>query len=133
MLRNIPQIVYDINQPWGSDIVVSAAGDLDIVSGMDRSNQRILRRLLTTAPNYIWAAKFGAGLPGYIGQPLSQDLFQQYKSTILSQIFLEASVAQVPQPVILTQNISGGIFTQINYTDQPTQQPIVLTFNLGVQ
>lgn len=125
-----PQILYDINHNFGGDIQPSSNGDLGTVSGSQRSKQRVLRRLLTAINGYVWHTDYGAGIPSYIGQPLNESLFDKINSLIKSQISLEQSVAQNPPPVIILQTISGGLFCQINYYLNPTQQPITLNFNL---
>lgn len=130
-IPSIPQILYDINCSYGNDIVPSASGDLGTVTGAMRSQQRVLRRLLTAINGYIWHPSYGAGLPNFVGQALSSDLFTQIKSLIQSQIALESSVAQSPAPQIFLQTIAGGIFCQINYYLNPTQQPIVLNFEVS--
>jgi hypothetical protein len=125
-----PQILNDINCNYGNDIVVSPSGDLDVSSGAERSQQRVLRRLLTAVNGYIWHTEYGAGLPGFIGQPSSLDNFDKLKSNILSNIFLESSVTQNPAPVISMQNVPTGIFIQISYTENPSQKPIVINYTL---
>jgi hypothetical protein len=126
----IPQVLNDLNCNWGNDLV-AFAGDLDTVIGAEKSQQRVLRRLLTAIRGYIWHVEYGAGLPGFVGQALSSDNFDQLKSLILSNMLLESSVAQNPPPVIALQSIANGIFCQINYNENPSQNPIVLSFDLG--
>lgn len=130
--QQTPNILYDINCNWGQDIVAAPNGDLATVTASDRSQQRVLRRLLTAINGYIWHPQYGAGLPSFVGQPLSLDNYDQIKSLILSNMFLEQSVSQNPQPVITLQTIANGIFVQITYTESPTLNPIVLTFNIGI-
>lgn len=129
-LRSTPQVVNDIYLVLGTDFALSSTNDLRLCNGSDRSTQRIIRRLVTTSPSYIWHTDYGAGLPTYVGQPLSSDNFDNIKGLITSQIFLEASVAQTPQPQILLSSIQSGLFCQINYTLSPTVQPVVLTFGV---
>lgn len=128
-----PQILYDIDHDYGHDIDVAPDGDLAVASGEQRSKQRILRRLLTSINGYIWHTSYGAGIPNFIGQPLSETTFTQIKSLIQSQLLLEDSVAKNPSPKIFVQSIANGIFCQINYYLDATQQPIVLNFNVGKQ
>jgi len=125
-----PQVLNDIYQNYGQDIQVSITGDLLISNGSTRSQQRVLRRLLTSPLDYIWHTDYGAGVGNFVGQALSSDLFDEIRSLINSQIFLEDSVSQTPPPEIFLQTIQGGLWCQINYTENPTQQPIVLTFNV---
>lgn len=128
----INQNLYDIDQNFGNDINLSALNDLNTVIGVQRSQQRILRRLLTAVNGYIWEVGYGAGLQQDIGEPISPDLFDKIKSLILSNIFLEDSVSQNPQPVISLQTIQDGLFCQINYTENPSRNPIVLTFSVSL-
>ncbi len=131
MLRTIPQIIYDAYSVFGNDLQISSNGDLRLVQGSDLSQQRIVRRLLTNPFDYCFHPTYGAGLPAYVGQALSPDSYDEIQSTINSQIFLETSVAQTPAPVIIFQTIQYGLFAQINYTFAPTQEPIVVTFNVS--
>lgn len=120
----------DIYHYYGNDIVLNSAGDMMTVNGVIRSQQRILRRLLTNPGDYWWHVNYGAGLPRFIGIALSQAVNQQIQGLITSQMFLEESVAKIPLPVISLQQVSSGIVVTINYTDAPTQTPQVLTFTL---
>lgn len=126
-----PRILYDINCNYGNDIV-AVAGDLSTVTGSVRSQQRVLRRLLTNPGSYIWEPTYGAGLASFVGQALSTDNYDQIKSLILSNMFLETSVSQSPPPKIFIQTIQNGVFVQINYNENPSQNPVVLTFNLNL-
>ena len=129
-LRNIPQALSDIYLNQGTDFTLSATNDLLLADGSTLSQQRIVRRLVTNPLDYIWAPTYGAGLPNYVGQPITVDNFDNIKSLITSQIFLESTVNQTPPPEILLQTIQFGLFCQINYTLSPSLQPIVVTFNV---
>ena len=131
MTTPIPQLLYDISQNFGEDLRLSSQNDLLPVSDLERSKQSVLRRLLTNPGDYIWHTDYGAGLPAFVGQALSGDRFDEIRSLITSQIFLEPSVSQIPEPQILLQTIQGGLFVQINYTESATKQPIVLTLDLS--
>lgn len=127
----IPQTLYDIYNNFGEDLLYSPKDDLQTVSDLMRSEQRVLRRLLTNSGDYVWHTDYGAGLPSFVGQSLSNDNFDEIKSLITSQIFLEPSVAQNPAPVIKLQTIQGGLFVQINYTESSTQQSLVIQFDVS--
>ncbi len=129
---NPPSILHDISHEFGQDIQASPTGDLAIVSGLDRSKQRVLRRLLTAINGYIWHSDYGAGIPSYIGKSVSDSDFIEIKSLIKSQIGLEQSVLQIPAPIITLQTIAGGLYCQIDYLLNPTQQPITLNFQVGI-
>lgn len=132
MLRNLPQIEYDISNDFGDDLLLTDTGDLLLASGSTLGQQRVLRRLLTNPNDYCWHPNYGAGVPATIGLALSPDIYDQIKSLILSNLFIESTVAQSPPPEIFLQIIQGGLYSQINYTDAPTQQPIVITFNTSI-
>jgi len=57
----------DLYQFFGSDLNLSATGDLLGVSSATRTQQRILRRLLTNPGEYLWHPDYGAGLPQFVG------------------------------------------------------------------
>ncbi len=103
MANAYPQIVYEADHNWGQDFSLNAQKDLANSSGLIRSQQRVLRRLMTIPGNYPWQPTYGAGLPRFVGQDLSSDRFAEIKSLINSQIFLEESVARNPPPVISLQ------------------------------
>jgi len=118
----------DVFQYWGNDLSAAAGGDLLPATAIDRSNQRILRRLLTNPGDYIWHPDYGAGLPSFVGSTASKD---EIAAVIRGQMLMEASVSPSPAPVIkITQN--GTSFTaQITYTEASTGQPAVLTVPVG--
>lgn len=131
ILNPIPQYQVDAFLNWGQDLVLSSTNDLLVADGSTLSEQRIIRRLMTNALDYIWQPDYGAGIGSYVGQPLTDDSFDAIQNSILSNIFLENTVSQNPQPDILFQTIQTGLFVQINYTISPSLQPIVLTFSVG--
>lgn len=130
-LSPLPQDIYDIYHRFGNDLVFSSNGDLAVVTGLPRGEQRILRRLLTNPLGYIWHADYGAGISASIGLALSATFYEEMKSLIQSQIFLESCVSQNPPPEILLQTIQTGLYCQINYTDNPTKTPAVINFDVS--
>lgn len=118
---------------WKSDLVLQANGDFLLVNGVQETQQRIIRRLLTNPGSYIWHPDYGAGLGQYIGRLLTPAEFDSIKGTITSQIFNEASVAKNPPPKItLTQSADLNIlFCTIKYCDAVSQQPFVLSFQVS--
>lgn len=122
----------DIAHQWGSDLGFGPTGDLAIVAGSTLGQQRVLRRLLTNPLDYIWQPTYGAGLAGFIGQPANA---LQIRATIRSQIFMEAAVAQSPEPTTnVTLNpagAAGDVYVNILYVDAQTGQTQVLTFSVS--
>jgi hypothetical protein len=120
----------DVYHYFGNDIVTSPTGDLQTVDGITKSQQRILRRLLTNPGTYIFHPTYGAGLPRYIGQALTTAKFQEIKGLIISQIFLEESVAKTPPPVITLSSNQTFLNCTIQYTDAATLLPQILSFQV---
>ncbi len=120
----------DIYQYFDNDIGIAANGDLQTVDGIIKGQQRILRRLLTNPGSYIFHVNYGAGLPLYVGQPLSTSNYQKILGVITTQLQLEQCVARTPAPQISLQQIPQGIFASISYIDAGTLTPQVLTFSV---
>lgn len=122
----------DISHRWGSDLLLGPTGDLATVSGIELGQQRVLRRLLTNANDYIWQVTYGAGLARFIGQPGSA---ARIRALIRSQIFKEAAVARSPEPVIdvlvSPDGAAGTVYVHIRYVDAPSGQTQALSFSVG--
>ena len=129
----------DLDHTWGSDLNASNSGDLATVTGSSRSQQRILRRLMTNPADpvrglpadYIWEPTYGEGLPRLIGQP--GQAFE-ISARIKSGLAQEAAVAQTPPPQITvtpTQADPTAYAISIGYTDAETGAPTVLAFTLS--
>lgn len=113
----------------GQDLQISPSGDLQTVVGLNRSQQRVLRRLLTNQGDYIWHLDYGAGLPSYIGSPI---IPASLEAVIRSQIALEPSVAQIPPPVITLQSANDTyVYVSIKYVDNDTGETNTLTLPTG--
>lgn len=105
---------------WKGDFSLTPAGDLALVDGGDLTRQRIERRLFTAVQGYLWHPAYGAGLPQRIGRVARE---REIGAIARGQIALEASVAQVPVPVIkVTEStVTTGLFViLIAYTDAVT-------------
>ncbi|HEY7579412.1 MAG TPA: hypothetical protein VH855_17600 [Acetobacteraceae bacterium] len=121
----------DTFHQWGSDLAVSATGDICTAAGSLLGQQRVLRRLLTNPGDYIWQLDYGAGLARFIGQPANP---LQIKAVIRSQIFKEATVARQPEPLVEVQVAPGGasgtVYVYIRYFDTESGQTQVLSFSV---
>lgn len=120
----------DLNAEWGSDLQVSATGDLLLAEGDDMIRQRIVRRLLTAVRGYVWHPEFGAGLPQRIGRA---DKAARIQAVVRAQIALDASVARLPVPRIQTtrdNNNPGLVAIRIDYASVATGQPMTLSFTV---
>ena len=112
---------------FGSDLAFSAGGDLLAAEGMDEATQRLLRRLLTCAQDYLWQPEYGAGLPAFIGLPLDA---AGLGGLIKAQMYLEGGVSHAPEPEITLQEIPSGISVQVRYTSSETGRAAALGFDV---
>ncbi len=110
----------------GSDIALSATGDLLGVSGAPYTQQRVLRRLLTNPGAYIWHIPYGAGLPRFVGEVANG---VRIAAVIRRQMALEKGVARSPPPAVTVDAQPTGIVTaRVTYADlNGTPQKLVVT------
>lgn len=120
----------DLAHEFGNDLQISANGDLATADSVTLSQQRVIRRLLTNAQDYIWQPDYGAGLPQKVGDPFDVSTI---KAIVTGQMYLEASVARDPIPVIDVQSFPNGMFVKINYTEQDSGFPAILNFPVTQQ
>ena len=99
-----------------------------IASGPVEGQQRVLRRLLTNAQEYIWNLEYGAGLARFVGSPAGAS---NIRAVVRSQMFKEAAVARIPEPVIDVQaDSSGTVYVHIRYADAVTGSTEILSFTI---
>lgn len=114
----------DIALPWGSDLGITATGDLATIGGEAGATQRIIRRLLTNPGDYIWNQAYGAGLAGFVG---GTTVGGRIEAVIRAQMLLEPSVARIPAPKIAAMSrdsrVTGAFAVGIHYTNAMTGQP----------
>ncbi len=121
-------ILYDLNHTLGFDLSLDATGDLQAVSHLERSQQRILRRLLSNPGDYLFHLDYGAGLPKQVGERLEINKTQAFIQHQLSQ---EASIAPQPAPEVKVTPIREGVSVQLHYWEAQTKQPITLSFDVN--
>lgn len=122
------QLLSDINHWVGNDVGTSATGDLGTASADTRTQQRIVRRLVTNPGEYIFHPDYGAGLPQKIGQTLD---IGAIRGLIRSQVLMEEGVAKSPEPVITVTAITNGVSVRIQYASAITRNPVSLQFNVN--
>ena len=116
----------DLAHLWGNDLAWSPTGDIDTTDIPGVTQQRVLRRLLTSPGEYLWALDYGAGLAGFVGQPGAATAIL---ATIRGQIFKEAAVAQTPEPLIdLSPSAVGSLYVHIRYADAQTGATQTVSF-----
>lgn len=114
----------DIAHWFGDDLQVSASGDIMVATDIDQSNQRIVRRLMTTEGEYCWHPDYGASLPIRVGEPAgalngdnADNDLDAVRGVIRNQMYLERAVARSPEPTIAVSPILNGAFVSIQYID----------------
>ena len=121
--------MFDLAHQFGSDLSVGPTGDVATVSGSTLGQQRVLRRLLTNAGDYIWQLGYGAGIAQFVGQPADA---MRIRAVIRSQIFKETAVARTPEPTIdVASDGAGTVSVQVSYADAETKQTQLLGFTLS--
>ena len=114
---------------WGGDLSVTLTGDVALAGNIALGQQRVLRRLLTNPGDYIWHLQYGAGLAQFVGRPCD---VAAITATIRSQIFMESSVARLPEPVIDVRNEqNGSVYVYIRYVDSENGATQVLAFSVS--
>lgn len=126
----------DLSHFFGDDLSVSASGDLMTADGIDLTNQRVIRRLMTIDGEYIWHPEYGGSVPLRVGgvNGVTDDEeagvgVSTVDAVVRVQMFLEAAVARVPEPNIKTQPILNGVAVGISYIDALTGKGVSLDFD----
>ena len=110
--------MLDLAHQFGSDLSVSATGDIAISSGPALTRDRLLRRLLTNPGAYIWRLGYGAGLGRYVGRAAPT---LRLHAVMRAQVLKERAVARSPAPVVRIDAQPSGITTAtISYGDATT-------------
>lgn len=116
----------DLSHLWGNDLSWSSTGDLTVSDVPTLTQQRVLRRLLTSPGEYIWALDYGAGLSSFVGQPGAA---LAVRAAIRGQLSKEPAVAQSPQPVIdLVPDATGSLYVHVRYADTTTGATSTVSF-----
>lgn len=119
----------DIAHWFGNSLGVSSRGDLLLADGVEQSNQRIVRRIMTAVEGYVWHLDYGAGIPQQIGE--IPDL-SYIEALVVAQVYLEEAVKRVPPPVVTVTPILGGAFITIFYFNALNDQPVELRFDVSL-
>lgn len=118
----------DLSVLFGGDLSVGPTGDIALADGPALTQQRVLRRLLTNAGDYIWQLGYGAGLGQFVGQPGAAAAMQ---AVTRMQMLQEAAVAASPAPVIsATASDDGTVNLTVQYSDANTQQTDAISFSV---
>jgi phage baseplate assembly protein W len=119
----------DLAHWYSNDLTVAASGDLLTVTEPIRSEQRLVRRLLTPKGSYIWHPNYGGGLAELIGQPNGT---RKAEGIIRAQLRLESAIASSPAPqVTVTSSTTGVSVATIVYFNKNTGSMRTLSFPIG--
>lgn len=111
----------------GGDLDLSGTGGLAVVTGSDKTQQALLRRLCTNAGAYIWQLDYGAGLPARVGSVMDET---SIRALVLEQMQDEAGVDQTQSiTVTITSPKTGAYLLAISYTDAATSTVQELTLS----
>lgn len=123
----------DLHLEWSGDIQLAANGDLQLVDESELTRQRVLRRLLTSPGDYIWAMGYGAGLGRLIGTPID---IRAVEAMVRLQMRHEMSVLQSPPPTVRGPHAKGlgaGTFTlSVEYKEVESGSTQSMTLDLAV-
>jgi hypothetical protein len=121
----------DIYLEWATDLLAGSSGDLALVDGSDQTNQRVVRRLLTSPGDYIWNLGYGAGLGTFVGSITN---LQDVEAVIRNQISLEPTVPSTPAPNVAVQvldAVRGFAVAQITYSNPSSDSSVILNVVLN--
>ena len=119
----------DVFHDWGQDLQTTATGDLLSVDSTQRSEQRIIRRLMTIEDDAWFHLGYGGSIPKRVGGAADEGLIT---GVVRGQMLLEASVSKevVPQ-VAVTSYPDGLLTTSIRYAEADTGQQLDFTFDVS--
>ena len=118
----------DVFHDWGQDLQTTATGDLLSVDSTQRSEQRIIRRLMTIEEDYIFHPEYGGSVPLQIGRAVDPLLIQ---GICHGQMLLEDTVSRLQVPSVDVEGRPDGtLFTLIKYVESETNQQLELSFEV---
>lgn len=120
-------VLEDVAHLWGQDIRLSPTGDLGRVNRHPKSQERVIRRLMTNPGEYVFHPNYGGGLPQMVGQNID---LSKIRARIEGQMMLETSVVRDPPPQVDVREIPGGVAVKVQYLSLPDKQPVSLSFDV---
>ncbi|GBR54796.1 phage tail protein [Neokomagataea thailandica NBRC 106555] len=112
-----------INHIFGGDLILSDRS-VSLVSGIEETKQRLLRRLLTIAGEYIWQLDYGAGLPKLVGEIVDKEGLE----AIIRQQIINDPGIDVTKPLkvkIVSSQVDGN-FCEIKFFDKENNNQIII-------
>jgi hypothetical protein len=94
-------------------------------------NQRVCRRLLTNAGDYLWNLDYGGGLAQFVGTSANP---ADIAAVVETQLALESAVPTIPVPQVSASVIdaaNGYVMATITYGDPSSMAPVLLNVSTG--
>ena len=124
--------MYDVAWLYGGDLQVSETGDLAAISGVDLTNQQIIRLTFTTATGYLQHPTYGVGAPSRIGKLMNTNEIDSIQAAIMSGLRSIPTIAKTPAPTINMQPnpVTGDVFCTVSYYNTLNKRNVIISFNL---
>jgi hypothetical protein len=129
-----------LSLPWGEDFQINTDGSLVLVAGITRVQQRIIRRIFTTARgffagiglvigDYWFDQDYGYSTGRLIGQPFGADFTAKLSQKIRAGTLVDEGVDSNQDPIITYAQSGNTIYVtvQVFLIDTNT-----LSFTFGV-
>jgi len=124
----MPNTVDDFFHWYGADLVQTPASDVQRSNGVLKSQQRVMRRLMTNPGDYPSHPTYGGGLGQWVGRLAD---IPKITALIVGQMALEATVSQNPPAQVSVVALANGTFSvNVTYTVAPEQLPASLNFSV---
>ena len=87
--------IYGRDIAFKSDLVITPAGDIDTISGIDNVKEALFRRLITSKGSLVHRPDYGVGIKDFQNSPSTLFYQQQLAAKIKEQFELDPRVEKV--------------------------------------
>lgn len=113
-----------LSMPWRGDFELNPDGSLRIVSGVEKVQQRFVRRLFTNpreilaegtlvVSDYLFDQEYGLGATKLIGQPFGADFEAKMTQKIKNAALIDESVDVTQDPIVTYWQDDRLIFVNV--------------------
>ena len=115
----------NLSLPWNGDLELTSNGSLVFVSGVERVEQRIIRRFFTcpsetlddgtfVLADYLFDQSYGLGAARLVGEKISNKLAGQLTQKIRASVMVDEGVDTTKEPEInLFAAPTGEVFAKV--------------------
>jgi hypothetical protein len=100
-----------LSLPWGEDLQLTNNGSLVFVSGVEKVEQRIIRRFFTcpaetladgtyVPADLIFDPNYGIGASRLVGEPIDDSLASVLQQKIMNAVLIDESVDSTQDPTV---------------------------------